>query len=81
MQEKLDRRTINKPPLHKDFHKFIKKQHFNKVAPYSHSIENDSAPPPKNRSMDKFQSDIALVSSHNMTMEEEKLAEEQELTN
>lgn len=51
---KLEASAAAKPPLHKDYHKYMKRQHFHKVAPYSRTVEAEEAPPPKNRNMTKF---------------------------
>ena len=53
--------VLQKPPLHKDFHKYMKKKHYQKPLPYArteHPEQAGPAAPPKNKDINQFQTDV-----------------------
>ena len=52
--------VLQKPPLHKDFHKYMKKKHYQKPLPYARTEHREQAgppSPPKNKDINQFQID------------------------
>lgn len=58
LQQKLAE-NLKKPPLHKDYHKYMKKKHYQKAVPYSRLLRKEEPPLPKSRDMNQFQTDVS----------------------
>ena len=50
--------VLKKPPLHKDYHKYMKRKHYQKAIPYSRALEKEEPPLPKSRDINQFQTDV-----------------------
>lgn len=49
IKRRLADNVLKKPPLHKDYHKYMKKKHYQKAVPYSRVLKKEEPPLPKSR--------------------------------